>query len=174
MESLKNWLGSNLSLLAPAIIALVVPLALSGLAGSVKAKAQKREGLSWVEYGRTFKVFTFIGMMIPTGLCLIWFNVEGENRSAVLYMILLFGGLIVPLFMEAFFVRIAFDDRTVYCYSPWRPSRKVSFLELGEPSYSQSLQWWVIPTKKQGYIRLQSFISGADKFLAKVREQRKE
>ena len=173
MEALLKWFGDNSAAISSALVVLIVPAFINGLLGTTKAKASKKDGLAWVEYGKTFKAFTVIGMMIPAGLISVWFNVGPDNKLPVLFMGLLFGGLIVPLFLEAFFVKMAFDDLYIYCYSPWRPSRKIGFSELGEPYYSQSLQWWVIPTESQGKIRLQSFISGAEELLEKVKDCRR-
>ncbi|MES0489986.1 MAG: hypothetical protein ABUK01_08350 [Leptospirales bacterium] len=160
-----SWIG-------PVLVAIIVPLALSALVKAAKVPAQARDGKMWVEYGRTFKIFTFVFVLIPCALGILMFYVDPEGKFPVLMMALGFGALAIPLFLEAFFVRIGFDDTTAYCSSPWRSSRQIKFSDMEEPYYSESMQWWVIPTKTQGKIRLQSFISGQSEFLEKVRERK--
>lgn len=65
-------------------------------------------------------------------------------------------------------MRIAFDDETVYCFTPWRANRQIPLSDLGKPYYSDAMQWWVIPTASQGNIRVQSFISGKDALLERL------
>ena len=162
-----NWLG-------PALTVLIVPGVLAALAKAAKApaKVKVQNGMAWVEYGLCFKILSFVSVMIPCGLGILWFFVNADDRLPVLMMILLFGGLGIPLFMEAFFVKIGFDDSLAYCYSPWRPSRQVRFCDMGEPYFSESMHWWVIPTQTQGRIRMHQFISGASDLLQKLQEHK--
>ncbi|MGK0290371.1 MAG: hypothetical protein ACI86H_001829 [bacterium] len=143
------------------------------LTKAAKSSAEVRDGKAWLEYGRTFKIFSFVLALIPCELSILCFFVDANDRFAILMMILLFGVLSIPLFIEAFFVKIAFDDSTVYCYSSWRSSRQIKFCDIGEPEFSESLQWWVIPTKTQGKIRIQPFISGAPELLKKLEKSKK-
>lgn len=157
--------------LSAALIAIIVPMALGVLSKAGRVPAEFRDGKTWLEYGRTFKIFSCVGIMIPCGFGIVLFYVEPKEVFALSMVILLFAVLTVPLFLEAFFVKIGFDESVVYCYSPWRPNRQIKFSDLGEPCYSNSLQWWVIPSQNSGYIRLQDFISGKEDLLNKVREQ---
>ena len=158
-----SWIG-------PVLVALIVPLALSALAKSAQVPAEIRDGMKWLEYGSVFRTITFVLGLIPFGLGYLYFIVTPENKFPILMMILGFGALVVPLFLESFFVKIGFNDSMVHCYSPWRSNRQIKFSDLGEPVFSESLQWWVIPTKTQGKIRLQPFISGASELLEKLQK----
>lgn len=171
MESLRNIFSSPLAIVSAVIMVLVVSAGRAALT-SYDDRAKVRSGMAWLEYGKYFKLYSFLGSLIPFGLIFLWFNVSADNKSAILYMIILFGGLTLPLFLESFFVKIGFDDSTVYCYSPWRPSRQIKFSDMGEPHYSESMNWWVIPTKNQGKIRLQVFISGASDLLEKLQSHK--
>lgn len=170
MESMFNSLGSTLLKVIPVIaVVVIVPMVLTSLNKSAKARGKVQGGMVWLEYGLYFKIFSFVGTMVPCGLCILWFYVAEESKAPVLYMIIGFALLTLPLLIEALFVKISFDDSGAYCYSPWRPSRQVKFSDMEEPYFSDSLQWWVIPTKNQGKIRLQPFISGAEEFLEKLK-----
>jgi len=156
-----DWLG-------PVLVAIIVPLALGGLTKAAAVPAKTREGKSWLEYGAAFKILSSFILSIPCGLAFIYLSADGENKFPILMMILLFGGLGLPLFLEAFFVKIGFDDSTVHCFSPWRSNRRIALSDLQKPYYSNAMQWWVIPTEKDGNIYLQSFISGAPQLLEKI------
>lgn len=159
-----EWIG-------PVLVALIVPLALGGLTKAAAVPAKTREGKSWLEYGSIFKIFSLIILLIPCVLAFIYWNADAESKFPLLMMILLFGGLGLPLFLEAFFVKIGFDDSTLLCYSPWRSNRRISLSDLQKPYFSDGMQWWVIPTNNDGNIYLHSFISGASELLEKTENQ---
>ena len=156
-----DWLGT-------ALVALIVPIVLGGMAKAAAVPPERREGKQWLEYSKAFKAFSLFIVLIPCGLAFIYLSANADNKIPILMMMLLFGGLGLPLFLEAFFVKIAFDDLTINCYSPWRSNRRIAFSDLQKPYFSAALQWWVIPTKNHGRIYIQTLISGAAQLLEKI------
>lgn len=142
------------------------------LAGTWKAPAKYQNGIWTAEYALEVKVIALGTVMLSCGLAVTWFFVSPEDRIYVFRLILLFGALGIPLFLEAFFVKIKFDESTAYCYSPWRASRQVRFSDMGEPFLSQTMEGWVIPTENQGNIRLHQWLSGASQLLEILKEAR--
>ncbi|MDH5611851.1 MAG: hypothetical protein OEY66_05285 [Gammaproteobacteria bacterium] len=153
---------------AYALIAIIVPWALNALTRSADVPAEIKLGKTWLAYRLPLKVFSIISLVFPIGGILYLISGDYESIYEPVGFILFFSLISVPLLLESFLVQIAFDDKYVYCFSPWRPNRQVPFSELGQPYYSDAMQWWVIPTKSQGYIRLQSMISGKDELLERL------
>ena len=154
--------------LAYALIAIIVPWALNALTKSADVPAEFKEGKTWLAYRSPLKVFSILSLGFPIAGVLYLLSGEYESIYEPVGFILFFSLISVPLVLESFLVRIAFDDECIYCFSPWRPNRQVAFSELGEAYYSDMMQWWLIPTESQGYIRLQSFISGKDELLERL------
>lgn len=151
-----------------ALIAIIVPWALNALARSADVPAEIREGKTWLAYRLPLKILSILSLGFPVAGVLYFFFGEYESIYEPIGFILFFSLISVPLVLESFLVRIAFDNKYIYCFSPWRPSRQVAISELGEPYYSDAMQWWVIPTESQGYIRVQSFISGKDELFERL------
>ncbi len=151
-----------------ALIALIVPWALNALSKSADVPAEIREGKTWLGYGLPLKIFSLLSLVLPLAGVLYFFFGDYDSIYEPIGFTLFFSLISLPLVLESFWVRIAFDDATVYCFSPWRPNRQIPFSELGKPYYSEAMQWWVIPTGSQGYIRLQSFLSGKEALLERL------
>jgi hypothetical protein len=88
-------------------------------------------------------VLTFIVAMIDSGPILGWLAVIG-----------LMVALILPLALEVFFVRIAWDDSNIYTRSPWRLPRTVPLSSVQSCDYSVKLRWYRIRTRGHGIVRL--------------------
>ena len=142
------------------------------LAGTWKAPAKYQNGIWTAKYELDLKVIALGSVMLTCGLAVTWFFVSPEDRLYVVWLILLFGALGIPLFLEAFFVKIEFDESTAHCYSPWRASRQIKFSDMGEPFLSLNKEWWVIPTENQGNVRLHQWLSGASEVLQRLKEHK--
>ena len=156
-----DWLGY-------ALIAVIVPFALGALTKSANVPAELKEGKTWLKYGLPLKIFSLFSLVLPMVGVFYLLSGDYETLYAPVGFILFFSLISVPLILESFLVRIAFDEDSVYCFSPWRSNREIPFSELGEPQYSDSMQWWLIPTKSHGYIRLHDFISGKEDLLERL------
>jgi len=165
-----DWLGTDW--IGPVVTAVVVSFVMGALRQSAKVPAKVRDGLRWVEYSKGLKIGSAVGLLLPIGLVVLAFRVEEQAQSAVLGMVLLFGALIVPLAIETLFVKVGYDDQQMRCFSPWRKNRTVQIAEMGEPRFSKGMQWWLVPTERQGLIRLSSLISGGEELLRHMCELR--
>ena len=150
------------------LIALIVPWALNALTKSADVPAEIREGKTWLVYGMPLKIFSLLSLGFPLAGVLYFFFGDYDSVYEPLGFTLFFSLISLPLVLESFWLRIAFDEETVYCFSPWRGNRQVPLSELGKPYYSDMMQWWVIPTKSQGVIRLHNFLSGKDALLERL------
>jgi hypothetical protein len=155
----------------PAAVVGLTPLIVGALRRSARFQARHENGIAWLEYGPAMKGFTALCCLLVASLCVIWFIVQPKDRAPVFFMILLFGGLTLPLVLECFLVRIGFDAERIYCRSGWRPRRVIPWSEVQSVKFSPAMQWWVIKTSKSGNIRVQVFISGARELLGELHKR---
>ena len=156
-----DWLG-------PVAVAIIVPLVLGALKKGSQVAPQERDGRRWVEYGWGAKGFAMVGFLIVMGLAVLFFFVNEEGKEPVFWMAAGFAALVLPLFIEFFFVKLGYNDETLLCYSPWRSNRTVRFEDMEKPVFSESMQWWEMPTKSQGKVRVSTMARGAKKLVEEV------
>lgn len=159
--------------IAAGLIAIIVPMVLGWLLRSRSSEAKQENGITWLYYGKAMKGFALFFSVIVVGLVVIGFNVEPKDKLPVLGLIALFGGLSLPLLLEAFFVRVGYDADNIYCQSVWRANRVILWSEVGSATFSESMRWWVLDTEHSGKIRIHEFMSGLDEFLLKLEERDK-
>jgi len=71
------------------------------------------------------------------------------------------------LFSEFQFVRLEFDEKRIYTFSPWRKRRAIPWSAVCDDSFSKVNQWHVLKTRGYRSIRLSRLMSG----LGTMREQ---
>ena len=160
--------------ISAAIIAVVVPLVLEWLARSARAKAKKQDGIVWLEYSKLMKGLTFFFIAIVAVLIVAWFGAAPKDKSSILGLIALFGGLTLPLAIETMFVRIGFDAERIFCHSGWRMKRVVEWRDVEMAHFSTSMKWWVIGTKNSGAIRASIYLTGINELLAVLEKRGKK
>jgi len=174
-----EWLSEYSGAISGGLIVAIVPKVMEYLSGGAAAKAEKRDGFTWMEYPTRNKFFPIVIFAIPAVLfTFLYFHQTEQGKDdafAFLFLIGFFFILSFPLYLEFAFVRIAYDENSIYCYTPWRKNRVINFSEIsGEPKFSPVNKWWVIPTKSQGKIRVQHMIRGSEEFITKLSEDYKK
>lgn len=154
-----------------ALIAVIVPLILGWLLRSANSATKKVGGVSWLTYSNEMKLLSVVLSLIVPALIILWFNVDAKDKEPVAWMIALFGGLTLPLFLELFFVRIGYDSKKIYCKSIWRPNRDVAWPDVQSVTFSQSMSWWVLETNHSGKIRVSQFMSGVPELLKELEKR---
>lgn len=154
--------------IATVLIAVIVPLVLRWLTKSSNTAAITVNGVSWLGYSKAMKGFTFFFIAIVAALVVTFFYVAPEDKNPILGMIGLFGGITLPLSLEVLFVRIGYDSHKIYCDSIWRRNREISWSEVKNVTFSESMQWWVIDTRNSGKIRASVFLSGLNEFIQEL------
>lgn len=167
MDKDHRWIVNSL-------IAVIVPAALAGLVRAADKPARSSEGAKWLEYGMAMKAFAVAGALIPVALTVVLVVTKPADPSGLLGVIAIFSALVMPLLLENFLVKIGFDETHIFTRSAWRRSRVIPWSEVGEPSRSDLLQWWRIPTKTHGTIRIQDFISGKEDFFEMLDKKRRQ
>lgn len=161
MKDLPQYLG-------PALAGIAVPLLLGWLLHSAKRTARKEDGVTWLDHSRAMKGLTlfFVGFM--AAMMVASFVARSQDKGNILAMVALIGGLMVPMVIEVFFVRIGFDATRIYCHSGWRRNRVIDWSEVESVVFSSTMQWWVIQTTRHGKIRASAYMAGLDEFLAEL------
>jgi hypothetical protein len=66
----------------------------------------------------------------------------------------------IMLWLEFHLVRIEFDNKLIYTFSPWRTDRVILWEDIIGYAFSDLNQWHILNTSSQGKIRLSVLLSG--------------
>lgn len=69
------------------------------------------------------------------------------------------------LTIEAYFVRVLYDDAYIYCYAPWRKAQKIAWYDIKTLKFSPISYYFICSTTYSGKIRLSFYRSGVQEFL---------
>lgn len=142
--------------------AIVLPLILR----TVRSATREVDGELILEYARPMKLLVGIFWACWLGFAVAALFAPPKDRIMALTVVAGFLLLVVPLHMEFFKVRIAFDSNGINTRSPWRAARSIPWSVVERAWFSQAMQWYVVQTKELGRIRLHVYLSGVQSFLA--------
>lgn len=136
-----------------------------------KRYAKKVHNHYRLEYNIALKFFSssmlFLGVIVN-----IFILQDVDNKLEIFLAIILFLSPSGSLFLEFIRVKIEFNDKNIYLFSPWRKNRVVRWKDIVEYQYRESMQLSIFKTKSQGNIYISTSISGLDDFFARAsREQ---
>ena len=153
-------------IVSTALIAAIVPIALGFLYRSAQRESETGFAGRCVDYPKALKIFVWVGWIFTIAISIIAaFTARGKDFWPATLCVLLFIGLILPLHLEAYFVRITWDDETIHTHSPWRRSRRIPISSVLRCDFSQSMQWYRIQTEGYGIVRLHMFARGIPQLL---------
>jgi hypothetical protein len=149
-----------------ALIAATAPTALGFLCRSAQLDSETGFAGRCVNYPKAFKIFVWVGWIFTVAIAIIAaFTARGDDFWPATLCVLLFVGLVSPLHLEAYFVRIIWNDETIHTHSPWRRSRRIPISSVTRCDFSRSMQWYRIHTKGYGMVRLPMFARGIPQLL---------
>jgi hypothetical protein len=154
--------------LSTLLVVILVPPLLLAMARGGQGSARLDGGRTWLEYGGALKGFAVGTLLLALAAVVASRFVDGDWAEDLPVVGLLLAVLGLPLFLEAFLVRLTFDDTFLICRSPWRPRREIPLRELGEPVYRKALQWWTLEAGEQGVVRLHDYLRGKQELFAAV------
>ncbi|MGV3658667.1 MAG: hypothetical protein ACO1TE_00735 [Prosthecobacter sp.] len=113
------------------------------------------------------KILVMVGWGF-TGLVAVLAAMTARKQDILpaVLVVALFVALVLPLHLETFGVRIAWDEQNIYTRSPWRKSRTIPISSIQSCDYSASMQWYRIRTASHGIIRVSHLMSGTPSLLA--------
>lgn len=145
--------------------AVLLGLFMTWLLRSVSPKAKVEAGKHVLSYGRSMKLVGVGGLIFWISLILLMVTTATE---AILMPLVIFGALTLLslyLTLEAYFVRVRYDEASIYCYSPWRKERKIAWYDIKVIKFSSFRQYFICETTFNGKIRLSLYLSGVQEFL---------
>ena len=153
-------------IISTVLITAVVPLALGVLYRSAQRDSEAGAAERCVEYPKALKTFVWAGWVFTLTIGIIaGVSATGDSFWSAVLCVVLFVGLILPLHLEAYFVRITWDDETILTRSPWRRFRAIPISSVRRCDFSRSMQWYRIHTEGYGIVRLHLFARGIPKLL---------
>ena len=110
-----------------------------------------------------WKLMLFGCLSILISFVLFFLATKGSNSTDVwmpgtISLVFFLCGLYIIL--EFLFVRIEFDDKFIYTFSPWKASRTIPWSEVTSCSYSHANHWHILRTQNSGVIRISDYLSG--------------
>ena len=144
-----NWTG---------IITAVITTALVNLALYWVLRHARREapvGGRLVHYGKAMRRFVslmwvFIGIFLAAVWGGVFPQLAAEGVGAAIFLTFFFAFLVLPLHLEAFGVRIEWDEHNLYTKSPWRPGRVIPWDDVTGHDFSHGMSWHRIYTQRHG------------------------
>jgi len=157
-----DW--KNLGIHLFVLVFVGIPLALlqvwifNFLRSDARKKLTSRSGYTVLKYGWGMKLVCWLFLLFMISLWFLLANSDGDFTSYIIAAG--FGILALSLILEAYFVRIEFDDEFIYTLSPWRHSRTIPWKEVTDHVYSEYNKWHVLKTENSGKIRASDFLVG--------------
>jgi hypothetical protein len=154
--------------LGPGVIGgMFASLVLAWLTTRSVPRARFRNGRFIVEYRLPAKIVAWFSL--AGGLFIVYVASRASVDQRILAAFV--GGALflaaLFLFSEFQFVRIEFDEKRIYTFSPWRKRGGIPWSAVCGDSFSKVNQWHVLKTRGYRSIRLSRLMSG----LGTMREQ---
>ena len=134
------------------------------LGWKVKLHPEKIKDRELLRYGHGSKLIAVICAIAAAMSVGAAFNSEPGEEYIASILIAIFCPIAVLVGLEVFFVRVEFDDKNIYTYSPWRRNRLISWDDVSGHKY---VGYHVIETNNNGSIFLHD-IDGLQGFLEEV------
>lgn len=160
----------DVSKLLQYILIFILIFLLTGWLGrtvSYKAKTEHKDKV--LRYDRSMKMIGVVSVIFWASLIVIMLTTSKQDIFWPLMIFLGFGIISLWLTIEAFFVKISYDDTCITASSPWRGTRNILWEEIESASYNSTLQWYVCHTKNKGDLRLSPYLSGLAEFMNELR-----
>ncbi|MCE7987881.1 MAG: hypothetical protein DYG89_42495 [Caldilinea sp. CFX5] len=145
--------------------AVVMGLFMAWLLRSVSPKAGMEAGKHVLSYGRSMKLLGVGGVILWVSLILLMVSTATEEILMPLIIFAAFALLSLYLTLEAYSVRVLYDEAFIYYYSFWRKERKIGWYDIKAITFSSFSQYFICETTFDGKLRLSLYLSGVQEFL---------
>jgi small-conductance mechanosensitive channel len=118
-----------------------------------------------LEYGRGFRLLAVV--FVPVSAFVAYAAAHARpSQSLVAALVALFFVLATAyLLYEAFYVKLGYDQRFIYHYTPLRGERRVPWESVTEAGYSPLFQAHYLATRTQGKIWFSPWLNGFPEFV---------
>ena len=148
-----------------ALVPVISLTILSYLLSTVAQQAKSTATGFVVQYGLPFKILSILAALLTLTFCVTYFLVKPEDKTAVLFLVLLFAVISIPLVLLVFRTRINVESDCMIVHSPWRRTRRIPFAEVESVQFSKARQRHEIRTRQQGKVCLHVYLSGVPDLL---------
>jgi len=147
----------------------IVLVCISAIVLESKRKPRAAGKILWLEHGLTYKAIGLIGPAVTAYIIANELSSGRPIKAVILGSV--FAAMNVPIFLLAFFWRVGYDQSGLYCYSPWRATRKVAWDEIKAVRFSAPLKHWIILTNTKGSVRINQLIAGTEGLVEEIRSR---
>jgi hypothetical protein len=133
---------------------------LDWLAGRAPKEARSHSSRRVLDYGRAGRI---VGWCFALFGILSLYGATRASKDQIIIATCAGGGMFIvcmALFAEFHFVRIEFDEFSLYTFSPWRERRVIPWSDVIGYAYSDMNRWHILKTSRSGSIRLSILLSG--------------
>lgn len=154
----------------------IIELILGWISKGARHRATDESGRNILCYGKELKIVGAVVTIFWIALIiLVFMGVFEGTKEDILWVTALFAFLTttgIAILIEAYFVRIVYDETTITAYSPWRRDiRMIPWSDIESIRYSGMMRWYICKTKNHGNLILSSYLMGLDDFLEELEER---
>ncbi len=154
----------------------IIELILGWISKGARQSATDERGQKMLCYGKELKIVGAVVTIFWIALVtLVFMGVFNGTQEDALWCVALFACLMftgVAMLIEAYLVRIAYDETAITAYSPWRRDiRMIPWSDIESVRYSGTMRWYVCKTKNHGNLILSSYLMGLGDFLEEMEER---
>jgi hypothetical protein len=150
----------------PLVVAIVVPLVLSGL---VSAGARSRPALGQLCYPPAWRWFSLAMTILPpiffASLALLQQRpLAPKDVASLLGVILFILAIAMPLLLEVVRVRHVFDEAGLSFHSPWSRDRSLRWSSVSSLEWRSVIKWLDLRTSDGVTVHISPALSGLEAF----------
>ena len=158
----------------PLISGLVGALCVYLLIKQTKTNAEESQGRKILDYSLPFKLFTVV--LIPFSIFVLYAASQARESQIVIAVIVaaffVFGAIIAAY--HVFFIKLSYDENTVYYHSPFNKNQQALWSDLIEIGYSALMDSNYFVMDGIGKIWCPSVLNGHDELGAFLEKKAKE
>ena len=151
---------------------IIATLLIGWLASRAQKDAEAISGRRVIEYGRAAKIagwsFALFGIFVL-------YAAAHASKDQTVIAGFVGGGLFaicMILLAEFLFVRVEFDEYSIYTFSPWRKQRIIPWGDVVGYGYSDINQWHILKTAHSGSVRLSVLLSGLGTVIDELKKRK--
>jgi hypothetical protein len=145
------------------LIGLTVLMFSALLIISGRSQTRSANGVEWLTYGAQVKIVGALGLAMP--IYVIADNLNAAKPVTAFILGFVFTALGIPMFLLAYFWRVGYDLKGIYCVSPWRRNRFVPWSNITDVSFSTAMKQWIVRSAQCGTVRINILVPGSAQFI---------
>lgn len=154
----------------------IIRLVLEWMNKDASRAALDERGRKVLYYGNKLKIVGAVITIFWLAFILIGltgvFKGTKEDMMLVIALFSIFAAIGLFVLIEAYFVKIIYDDTLIISYSPWRRDiRMIPWGDIESVKYSKIMQGYICKTRNHGKLILYPYLTGLNEFLEILEEK---